>query len=88
MIFIDEDEIVEWLIRNHERVKFIIEPSKKEFKKMLNSRNNRYLKQEIIDEYNSLVKNKIGDVATKDLAISLESVIIVLEGINLDEYLK
>ena len=79
--------IIHAIIHNQEHFK----NSTKEFTKQMNdllTKEKNEFHHDIVEQYKGLVKGVIGDELTKRLAIPIEEVLIVLEDINLLEYLK
>ncbi len=82
----DVDEIIfQFLLQNH--FHFVQATAKfKEQKELLLAKEDPCFHEEIEEQYRDLVKNMVRDEITKQFAFSTESVMITLEGFNVDAY--
>lgn len=79
--------VVHYLIANQEHVKEKIKPFTEQKKTFLEQNGNLF-EEEIDKQYEDIVRSTIGDEITAKLGIPLEDVLIVLENLNVKEYLK
>ena len=79
--------IIQYLTHNQEYVKKIVEPFTQQ-KNYLLEKEDESLKDEINSQYKEIIKRMIVEEITKKLAIPAEDVIIIIENINLEIYLK
>lgn len=81
-----DNKIKDYLIANQEHFKKLTENSRirKEYLLSIDS----LFTEEIIIHYNNNIQSIIVDELTKNLAVDFESVIVVLESIDLNEYLS
>jgi uncharacterized FlgJ-related protein len=80
--------VVYYLIDNKEHFVEKLRPFTEQKSKLLNSEEHWLFSEEIKEQYDSLARSTIGDEITKKLGIPLEEVILILENVNLDEYLQ
>lgn len=78
--------IKEYLIANQEHIKLLV--SKDVIQKEYLLKIDALFSDEIIEQFNSVIRRKISEDVCKRLACDVESVLIVLEEIDLYQYLK
>jgi len=77
--------IVYYLISHQGRIKEKLRPFTEQRNKLLI--NNSLFSEEIVEQYKDLVTKTITDELTKDLGVTTEEARIVLEDLNMEEYL-
>lgn len=82
-----EDSVFMYLVYNQERFKIELNPFVKQRDSLLKSEDSSF-HEEIQDQFKAYVNSVLMDNVTKHLAISSEDAIIVIENVNLDEYLR
>lgn len=80
------DAIKDYLISNAEHLESLVQPHREKKDRLEN--NLRFFNGEIEEQYNNLKKYIIANEVTNSLAIPYEDVIVVLESINLEAYIK
>jgi len=83
----NEQLIKDYLINNQEAIKEALYPTERLRDSFIKT-SSVWMHDWILEEYWGLVRNYIVDCVTKSLAVSPEDVIMVLESIDLGEYLK
>lgn len=81
------ESIFMYLLYNQGHFKKEFEPFEKQRDHLLRLEDSSF-HEEINNQYTDLIKQSIVDGITRDLAISTEDAIIVIEALNLNEYLK
>lgn len=82
----DVNEIVfQFLVQNHFHFKEKTAPFRKQKEALLTKEDSSF-HEEINQQYRDLVKQMVLDEITKQFALPIESVIITLEGFNVDAY--
>lgn len=81
-----EDSIFMYLVYNQGRFKIELSQFVKQRDSLLKSEDSSF-HEEIQDQFKSYALSVLVDNVTKHLAISSEDAIIVIENVNLDEYL-
>jgi hypothetical protein len=81
-----EDSIFMYLVYNQERFKIELSEFVKQRDSLLKSEDSSF-HEEIQDQFKAYALSVLVDNVTKHLAISSEDAIIVIENVNLDEYL-
>lgn len=79
--------VVYYLIANQEHIKQKVSPFTRQRERLLSTDNNVF-KEEIDKQYHDVVKSTIGDEITSKLGIPIEDVLIILENLNVEEYIK
>jgi len=82
----DVNEIIfQFLIQNHFHFREVTQPFKAQKEKLL-SQEDEAFHEEIKEQYRELVKQMVVDEISKQYAFPVESVMITLEGFNVDAY--
>lgn len=89
----NKDLIIEFFIDNKEEILLQIQPYKLRLlhltdQKNILQENLECFKMDIFDQYEAKIKQQIAFLIAERLSIPIEEIIIILETMDLDEYLK
>lgn len=83
----DKQDVIDYLVYNKEMIQELVEPFD-QMKKLIEDTTPKELWDDVKQEYDWEVKGLILELITRNTGLDAESIIIVLEDIDLREYLK
>lgn len=83
----DKQDVIDYLVYNKEMIQELVEPFD-QMKKLIEDTTPKELWDDVKQEYDWEVKGLILELITRNTGLDAESIIIILEDIDLREYLK